>query len=88
VITPTTFVEMNFMAPVPLEADGSFSAQPLQPGRYRACAWREEGNEFVRILSNPHFQIRLDRACETIEVKAGERQFVTLEQLTVSDFAP
>lgn len=87
VITPTTFLEMNSMAPVPLEADGSFSAQPLQPGRYRACAWREEGNEFVRILSNPHFQIRLDRACKTVEVKAGERQFVTLDQLSVSDFA-
>jgi hypothetical protein len=88
---------MVTIAPLPLRAtdtpkrkylDGgtSFSVDHLEAGRYRVCAWLEEGSDVDRFLGNPQFEQKLGVSCEAVNLAADERRTVQLKQVTVVDF--
>ena len=85
-ITPMAPADISTLQAVPLEPDGTFLGRHLGPDRYQVCAWSEEGHGFVNIVSNPNFQTRLNRACETVNLKRGERERVSLKQISIADF--
>jgi hypothetical protein len=58
----------------------------LEAGRYRICAWLEEGSDVDRFLGNPQYEQRLSTSCEAINVAADERRAVQLKQISVVDF--
>ena len=88
---------MVTIAPLPLRAtdtpkrkylDGgtNFSVDHLEAGRYRVCAWLEEGSDVDRFLGNPPFEQKLGVSCEAVNLAADERRTVQLKQMTVVDF--
>ena len=58
----------------------------LEAGRYRVCAWLEEGAEINRVLGNPRFEQRLSAACKTVDLDKDTRQQIDLKQLSAADF--
>ena len=68
-----------------LNASGSFTFEHLEAGRYRLCAWVEEGTEINRVLGNPAYDSRLAGLCPSVEVKSGTAASVDLKQIRVLD---
>lgn len=65
-----------------LNAPGNFAFEHLEAGRYRLCAWVEEGTEVNRVLGNPVFDQRLASLCQSVEARAGATASVELTQLS------
>jgi hypothetical protein len=84
-ITPMTLTDIPTLTRALVGADGTFLRRRLEPGQYQVCAWDENRRSFGDILSNPKFKTRLDRLCKTVELEAGSREYVTLEQISISD---
>lgn len=68
-----------------LNLPNSFTFEHLEAGRYRLCAWVEEGTEINRVLGNPAYDSRLASLCESVAVKAGETRSVDLKQISTLD---
>jgi hypothetical protein len=68
-----------------LSAPNNFAFEHLDAGRYRLCAWLEEGAEVNRVLGNPAHDSRLASMCKSVEVKAGQSSSVELQQVSVLD---
>jgi len=68
-----------------LNAPNNFTFEHLEAGRYRLCAWEEEGTEINRVLGNPAYDSRLANLCESVEVKVGEAASVVLKQIRAAD---
>lgn len=67
-----------------LNAPNKFTFTNLNPGRYRLCAWVEEGTEVNRILGNPAYDGQLASLCQIVELKAGQAAAAAeLKQLSV-----
>jgi hypothetical protein len=69
-----------------LAGSTSFLVDHLEAGRYRVCAWLEEGSDVDRFLGNPQYEQKLGVSCETVNLAADERRAVQLKQMTVVDF--
>ena len=69
-----------------LEGGTTFAVDHLEAGRYRVCAWLEEGSDVDRFLANPNYEQKLGGSCETVNLAADERRSVQLKQMTVADF--
>jgi hypothetical protein len=69
-----------------LAGNASFLVDHLEAGRYRVCAWLEEGSDVDRFLGNPRFEQKFGVSCETVNLAADERRGVQLKQMTVVDF--
>ncbi len=66
-----------------LNAPNNFTFEHLEAGRYRLCAWVEEGTEVNRVLGNPAYDGRLASLCQSVEVKVGQAASVELKQVSV-----
>ena len=69
-----------------LEGNTSFVVDHLEAGRYRVCAWLEEGSDVDRFLGNPQYEQKFGVSCETVNLAADERRGVQVKQITTSDF--
>jgi protocatechuate 3,4-dioxygenase beta subunit len=69
-----------------LDGSESFVVDHLETGRYRVCAWLEEGSEIRRVLGNPRFEQRLGGSCKTVNLDKDEKAQVELKQISVTDF--
>ena len=69
-----------------LEGGTTFAVDHLEAGRYRICAWLEEGSDVDRFLGNPQWEQKLGVSCETVNLAPDERRAVHLRQITVADF--
>jgi len=69
-----------------LEGVSTFTLDHLEAGRYRVCAWLEEGAEISRVLGNPRFDRQLGSSCETIKIEGDENKQVRLKQASALDF--
>jgi hypothetical protein len=69
-----------------LNSDSSFVVEHLEPGRYRVCAWVEEGAEVNALLGNPRYEDKFNAACETVVLAANERKQVRLKQISAPEF--
>jgi hypothetical protein len=69
-----------------LEGGTTFVVDHLEAGRYRICAWLEEGSDVDRFLGNPQFEQKFGVSCETVNLAADERRAVQLRQITAADF--
>jgi hypothetical protein len=69
-----------------LEGKSSFSVEHLEAGRYRVCAWLEEGSDVDRFLGNPQYEQKFGVLCESINLAADEKRAVQLKQITVAEF--
>jgi hypothetical protein len=69
-----------------LDVNGSFAVEHLEAGRYRVCAWLEEGAEVNALLGNPRYEEKFNSACETVVLAADERKQVRLKQISAPEF--
>jgi len=68
-----------------LDGINTFKFEHLETGRYRLCAWVEEGTEINRVLNNPTYDGRLSILCQSVEVKGDETKAVNLKQISALD---
>jgi hypothetical protein len=68
-----------------LNGGTSFTADHLDPGRYRVCGWLEEGAEVNNLLGNPLYDQKLASLCETVLVGTDEHANVRLKQISAAD---
>jgi hypothetical protein len=68
-----------------LDGINTFKFDHLEAGRYRLCAWVEEGTEINRVLNNPTYDRRLSILCQSVEVKGDETKAVDLKQISALD---
>src|SRR5207253_388270 len=68
-----------------LDGSTSFALDHLEAGRYRVCAWLEEGSEVNQILGNPRYDQKLSVSCESVNLSADERKQVRLKQFSALD---
>jgi hypothetical protein len=64
----------------------TFAVDHLEAGRYRVCAWLEEGSDVDRVLGNPQYENQLSAGCKSVEFSGDERKSVLLKQITTVDF--
>jgi len=69
-----------------LDNRGNFMVEHLEAGRYRVCAWLEEGAEVGALLGNPRYEEKFNAACETVVLAANERKEVRLKQISAPEF--
>jgi len=69
-----------------LEGNASFSVDRLEAGRYRVCAWLEEGSEVDRVLGNPQYEQKFGVSCQAINLSPDERRALQLKQVSVVEF--
>jgi hypothetical protein len=69
-----------------LDGNASFQVEHLESGRYRVCAWLEEGAEVKALLGNPRYEEKFNAACETVVLSANERKQVSLKQISAPEF--
>jgi hypothetical protein len=65
-----------------LDGTTTFAFEHLAAGRYRLCAWTEEGTEINRVLGNPYYDQRLAALCRSVEVKIDETKTTDLKQIS------
>jgi hypothetical protein len=65
-----------------LDGIDSFKFEHLEAGRYRLCAWVEEGTEINRVLGNPNYDKRLATLCQSVEVKIDDAKTAKLKQIS------
>ena len=68
-----------------LSGNASFVIDHLEAGRYRVCAWLEEGAEVNALLGNPHYEQKLSALCEVVPVSTDEHKEVRLKQFSAVD---
>jgi hypothetical protein len=68
-----------------LGGNASFVIDHLEAGRYRVCAWLEEGAEVNALLGNPHYEQKLSALCEIVPVTTDEHKEVRLRQFSAVD---
>jgi protocatechuate 3,4-dioxygenase beta subunit len=68
-----------------LSGNASFVIDHLEAGRYRVCAWLEEGAEVNALLGNPHYEQKLSALCEIVPVSTDEHKEVRLKQFSAVD---
>lgn len=65
-----------------LDGTDSFKFEHLEAGRYRLCAWVEEGTEINRVLGNPAYDKRLGTLCQSVDVKIEDAKSTKLKQIS------
>jgi hypothetical protein len=65
-----------------LDGTTTFAFEHLEAGRYRLCAWAEEGTEINRVLGNPYYDQRLAALCKSVEVKIDDTKTADLKQIS------
>jgi hypothetical protein len=68
-----------------LDATDAFTFDHLPAGRYRVCAWVEEGTEINRVLNNPGYDRDLDTLCKSVDVKLDEAKTAKVKQIRVAE---
>jgi len=66
-----------------LDATDSFKFDHLPAGRYRVCAWVEEGTEINRVLNNPGYDSALSTLCESVDVRLDGAKTTKVKQISV-----
>jgi hypothetical protein len=69
-----------------LDGKTTFSAEHLEAGRYRVCAWLEEGSDVDRVLGNPRYEQKFGLECQSVNLSADENRSVQLKQVSAQDF--
>lgn len=69
-----------------LDGKNTFSAEHLEAGRYRVCAWLEEGSDVDRVLGNPRYEQRFALECQSVNLSADENRGLQLKQVSAQDF--
>jgi hypothetical protein len=78
---PTDTVKRKY-----LDGTTSFAMEHLEAGRYRVCAWLEEGSDVDRVLGNPRYEQRLAAACQSVDLTGDEKALVQLKQVSALNF--
>ena len=81
---PASPLELTTERSAPVLPDGSFLLEKLAPGEYRVCAWREDA-EPRGIMTHPRYQEKLEHACSTVTLKAGEHGQVKSRQVSAAE---
>jgi hypothetical protein len=68
-----------------LDGGTSFTADHLDPGRYRVCGWLEDGAEVNNLLGNPQYDQKLASLCETVVLGADEHTNIRVKQISAGD---
>jgi protocatechuate 3,4-dioxygenase beta subunit len=69
-----------------LNGTNTFKFDHLSAGRYRVCAWAEEGTEINRVLNNPLYDGRLATRCQSVEVRFDEAKTTRVKQISTLEF--
>ena len=65
-----------------LDATDTFKFEHLAAGRYRVCAWVEEGTEINRVLNNPAYDGELGTLCQSVDVRLGDAKTIKVKQIS------
>jgi hypothetical protein len=65
-----------------LDATDTFKFEHLSAGRYRVCAWVEEGTDINRVLNNPGYDGTLGTLCQSVEVKLEDAKTIKVKQIS------
>ncbi len=68
-----------------LDATDTFKFDHLPVGRYRVCAWVEEGSEINRVLNNPAYETDLLASCKSVDVKLDDAKTIKLKQISANE---
>ncbi len=85
-LTPFPFLPADYPQRQLLQGNTSFAFEHLEAGRYRVCAWVEEGAQVGALLGNPHHEQRFNAGCETVVLSRDEIKQVRLRQMSAVDF--
>jgi protocatechuate 3,4-dioxygenase beta subunit len=85
-LTPFPFQPADYPKRQLLEGKTSFKFEHLEAGRYRVCAWVEEGAQVGALLGNPRHEQRFNAGCETVVVSRDETKQLQLRQMSTVDF--
>jgi len=85
-LTPFPFLPADYPKRQLLQGSTSFNFDHLEAGRYRVCAWVEEGAQVGALLGNPRYEQRFNANCETVVLAKDEIKQVQLRQITAIDF--
>jgi hypothetical protein len=69
-----------------LAGNNTFVVDHLEAGRYRVCAWLEEGTDVDTVLGNPRFEQKFGIDCQAVTLSTDENREVQLKQLSAQDF--
>jgi protocatechuate 3,4-dioxygenase beta subunit len=69
-----------------LAGNNTFAADHLEAGRYRVCAWLEEGTDVDTVLGNPRFEQKFGIDCQAVTLSTDENRAVQLKQVSAQDF--
>jgi protocatechuate 3,4-dioxygenase beta subunit len=69
-----------------LEGSPAFLIDHLEEGRYRVCAWLEEGSEVDSVLGNPRFEQKFGVSCAAVDLAKDENRNLQLKQVSAQDF--
>ena len=69
-----------------LNGTDTFKFEHLPAGRYRVCAWVEEGTEINRVLNNPTQDRQLVTRCQSVEVRLDDAKTTKVKQLSTLEF--
>src|SRR5262249_29704338 len=64
-----------------LDATDAFKIEHLPAGRYRVCAWVEEGTEINRVLNNPSYDRQLGTLCQSVDVRLDDAKTAKVKQM-------
>jgi hypothetical protein len=65
-----------------LDATDAFKFEHLAAGRYRVCAWVEEGTEINRGLNNPNYERTLATQCQSVDVRGDDAKTTSVRQIS------
>ena len=85
-LTPFPFLPADYPKRQILQGSTSFAFEHLEAGRYRICAWVEEGAQVGALLGNPRHEQRFNAGCETVVLSRDEAKQVRLRQMSASEF--
>ena len=85
-VTPQPLQPIDSPKRKTLNGNSSFAFEHLEPGRYRVCAWVEQGAEVTALLGNPRYEDKFNAACEAVVLAANERKQVRLRQISAREF--
>ena len=57
-----------------------------EAGRYRVCAWLEEGSEVDRVLGSPQYEQKFGVSCQATHLSTDERRALQLKTGELVEF--
>jgi hypothetical protein len=69
-----------------LDATDAFKFEHLPVGRYRVCAWVEEGTEINRVLNNPNYERHLATNCQSVDLRLDDAKTTRVRQISALEF--